>query len=161
MNIEKKERIFYQITTLICLILIVLFGIFYSAKQKIVKFSVQQTMNIQKQKINKLQQQLKKYTTPSEVTVYAYNPHINQCDSTPFITASMEKVKPGMVAVSHDLWEQGWTFGKKIYIKNIGVFRIADFMNTRHKTSIDIFMWQKKDAIKFGIQQTKACLIVE
>lgn len=47
------------------------------------------------------------------LTVTAYTPHPNETDNTPTITASMQKVRAGTVAVSRDLFKQGWVFGKK------------------------------------------------
>lgn len=89
-------------------------------------------------------------------TVTAYNAEVGQTDSTPTITAFGTKVKHRTIAVSRDLHKKGWTVGKKVVIngdvpdKYKGVYVINDLMNKRYKRSIDIFMWKKREAKKFG-----------
>jgi 3D (Asp-Asp-Asp) domain-containing protein len=94
-----------------------------------------------------------------DVTVTAYTASVKECDGTPHQTAVMTKPRPGTVAVSRDLFNSGWTFGKKVYIPGHGVFTIADLMNERHTLSIDIFMGKRKEAIAFGKNIRKAVLI--
>jgi len=89
------------------------------------------------------------------VEITAYNPLPNQTDSTPFITASLQRVKNGIVALSRDLEEEyDLQFGDRIYLildgEMIGPFEFQDRMNRRWKRRVDIFMWDKKDALKFG-----------
>lgn len=163
MKKEDMERLFYLIF-FVCLISFVIITSILLRKNIGVCKTVEKLTfetKILYEKIDELQNKLQKYNLLKTVTVSAYNPHTNQCDDTPYTTAIMEKVKPGIVAVSRDLWESGWTFGKKIYIEDLGVFRIADFMNKRYVASIDIFMWDKKEALKFGIKTKKACLILD
>lgn len=83
-------------------------------------------------------------------TVTAYSARRAETDHTPHITACQETIKRGSVAVSRDLFLHGWTFGKKIYIYQHGVFTIADLMNARFHNSVDIFMPCTQDALKFG-----------
>lgn len=111
--------------------------------------------------IDRLVKKLSDLESVIDVEVTAYNPVLEQCDSTPELNAIMEKVKPGTVAVSRDLWERGWTFGKKIYLRGLGVFRVADLMNPRHNNHVDVFMWDRKKALQFGVVNTKACLVLE
>ena len=81
-------------------------------------------------------------------TVTAYSPHVNQTNSNPQKTATMEKPKRGWTcAVSPDLIS--W-LGGRIYIKGVGVRRVNDLMNKRYTKSIDIFMEKKKNAKAFG-----------
>jgi len=94
-----------------------------------------------------------------EVTVTAYSPTVNQCDSNPQVTASMVKVRPGIVAVSRDLFDQGWVFGKKVYVKGHGIFEIADLMNKRHTQRLDIFFPDTEEARRFGIKQVQVALL--
>ena len=96
---------------------------------------------------------------PKELTVTAYTPSTDECDMDPNITASMQKVRPGTVAVSRDLFNQGWVFGKKIYIEGYGIFEITDLMNKRWIERIDIVMFSKKEAKKFGVKQRKVALL--
>lgn len=93
------------------------------------------------------------------VTVTAYNPVEEQCDSDPLIAASMRKVREGTVAVSRDLFDQGWVFGKKIRIEGLGIFEINDLMNKRFTKRVDVFMWDESEARKFGKRVTKAALL--
>jgi 3D (Asp-Asp-Asp) domain-containing protein len=94
-----------------------------------------------------------------EVTLTAYSPTVEECGPDPFTTASMTKVRPGIVAVSRDLYEQGWVFGKKVYVKGHGVFEIADLMSKRHTQRMDIFFPSTEDARQFGIKQTTVALL--
>lgn len=94
-----------------------------------------------------------------QVTVTAYTPSKNECDTDPHITASMQNVRAGTVAVSRDLFEKGWVFGKKVYITGLGIYEISDLMHKKHTNKIDIFMWNKKDALSFGRKKTMAALI--
>ncbi len=93
------------------------------------------------------------------VTVTAYTPSVEECDDNPEHTAIMTKPTPGTIAVSRDLLEAGWTFGKRVWIKNHGVFVINDLMNTRHSKQIDIVMFDKKQAVRFGKRESIAVLI--
>ena len=102
------------------------------------------------------------------LTISAYTPSVNECDSDPHITSSMNRVRLGIVAVSRDLFKEGWVFGRKIYIKNYGIFVIDDLMGKTKKVkgkkvpikqSIDIFMWNKKEARKFGIKKLDVALL--
>ena len=86
----------------------------------------------------------------AKVIVTAYSPTKRETDSTPFVTASMERVTEGGVAVSRDLFDRGWTFGKKVYIKGHGVFVINDLMNERFEKRLDIFMLKTRQAWRFG-----------
>ncbi len=92
-------------------------------------------------------------------TVTAYSPTVAQTDSTPFITANNKRVRPGIVAVSRDLFANGWKFGRKIYIKDYGVYTIDDLMNKRLRNSVDIFMFDTKKALQFGKKKIRAYLL--
>jgi len=109
--------------------------------------------------IKELKDSYSHLTISKELVVSAYNPLKEQTDLTPNITASMELIKPGMVAVSRDLFYGGWSFGKKIYIEGHGVFEIQDLMNERYKNSIDILMYHKGDAKRFGRKILRTVLI--
>ena len=75
------------------------------------------------------------------------------------ITAANTKLRPYDMAVSRDLFWKGWAFGKKVYIKGYGVFRITDLMNPRHKDRIDIYLGTKKAARKFGKKKLLVALL--
>lgn len=92
-------------------------------------------------------------------TISAYSPTVGQTDDTPFITANNKRVRDGIVAVSRDLFANGWNFGRKIYIKDLGVYTIDDLMHERMRNSLDIFMFDTDSAIKFGKKQARAYLL--
>ena len=75
------------------------------------------------------------------------------------ITASNTKVRPGIVAVSRDLFDQGYVFGKKVYIHGLGIYEIADLMNKRFINRIDVFIGSDEEAKTFGISQAKVSLL--
>lgn len=95
-----------------------------------------------------------------DVTLTAYSPRVVECGPNPTITASMTKVRPGIVAVSWDLYNQGWVFGKKVYVEGHGVFEIADLMHKRFTDRLDIFFPETEDAVRFGVQQSTATLLL-
>ena len=88
-----------------------------------------------------------------KATITAYSATESECDSDPTITASMRKVRPGTVAVSRDLFNKGWTFGGKIYIKSLGVYEINDLMHERYKNRVDVFIGDTVKARKFGVKK--------
>ncbi len=92
------------------------------------------------------------------VTVTAYNATPEQCDADPGIAASMRPVKAGTIAVSRDLFDKGWVFGKKVRLEGLGIFEINDLMAARHSKAIDIFL-ADGDAMNFGKRRAKAALL--
>ncbi|WP_419785935.1 3D domain-containing protein [Pseudodesulfovibrio sp.] len=93
------------------------------------------------------------------VTVTAYNPTTDQCDADPLIAASNRRVRQGTIAVSRDLFDQGWVFGRKVRIEGLGIFEINDLMNKRFTKRIDIFMWDETKAREFGKKNIRAALL--
>lgn len=94
------------------------------------------------------------------VSVSAYNPLVGQTDSTPFITASMQRVRSGIIALSRDIEKSfGLEFGDKVHLLGLGTFEFQDRMNKRWKRRADVFMWSKKAALRFGRQQ--AVMMIE
>lgn len=93
------------------------------------------------------------------VTVTAYSARPEETDDTPFHTAANQRVRPGSVAVSRDLFDSGWVFGKKVYIKGLGVYTINDLMAARKRNHIDIFIGDTEEARNFGVQKREAHLI--
>ena len=79
-----------------------------------------------------------------EVELSAYNAEVAQCDSDPFTMANMNRVYEGAIACSRDL-----SLGTVVEILNKR-YVCEDRMNIRYKNNIDIFMWDKQEAIKFG-----------
>jgi 3D (Asp-Asp-Asp) domain-containing protein len=94
-----------------------------------------------------------------DVTVTAYNPEEDQCDEDPYVAASMRRVRSGTIAVSRDLFRQGWVFGRKVRIEGLGIFEINDLMNKRFSNRIDVFMWDRNQAEAFGRRRAQAALL--
>jgi 3D (Asp-Asp-Asp) domain-containing protein len=92
----------------------------------------------------------------SNVTVKgtSYNAVIAQTDSTPDETACGVKPRVGSIAVSQDLFYKGWTCGKWVKIKRLGVFEITqvlDVMHYRKTKQIDIVKATEEEALQFGV----------
>ena len=102
---------------------------------------------------------LKEGTKPVSVTVTAYSPRLTETDDTPFTTAFMTAVKPGTIAVSRDLFLDGWIPGRKVYIYRVGVFTISDLMHHRKQNQLDIFFPSTSQAIQFGVKKSRAILL--
>lgn len=94
-----------------------------------------------------------------EVTLTAYSPTVEECGPDPLTTASQTKVRRGIVAVSRDLFDQGWVFGKKVYVKGHGVYEITDLMSKRHTQRMDIFFPNTEEAKRFGVKQVTVALL--
>ncbi len=85
------------------------------------------------------------------VTVTAYSGSENETDSDPGHTAIMIHPEIGTVAVSQDLIDEGWTFGKSVYLAGIGIYRIGDLMSENATQAVDIYMGKDpKQAKAFG-----------
>lgn len=86
--------------------------------------------------------------------VTAYTPSENETDDTPYTTAFLKNVHPKYIAVSRPIIEKlKWKPGDKVYIDGIGIRIIGDLMNKRFSDyRIDLFMWKKEDALKWGIK---------
>ena len=94
-----------------------------------------------------------------EVTATAYTSNSSQTDSTPFLTAWGDTLKPGMkaIAVSRDLIDMGLSHGVEITIEGFeGQYIVLDKMNKRWTKKIDIYMgldleraqqWGKKKVV--------------
>ncbi len=83
-------------------------------------------------------------------TVTFYTPSSDETDSTPHITASGARVRSGICAISRDLEEFGFTFGRSIYVEGLGSFEIQDRMHRRWKNRIDILVMSKRQARRLG-----------
>jgi 3D (Asp-Asp-Asp) domain-containing protein len=93
------------------------------------------------------------------VEVSAYSASKEECDVDPQIAASMQPPRPGTVAVSRDLFDMGWTFGKRVYLKGMGPYIINDVMNHRYQMRVDVFIDHKRAAKEFGVRTTEAILL--
>lgn len=116
-----------------------------------------------------LMQQSSRVETVQNVLVTAYSPTKRETDDTPYITASNKPVSEGSIAVSRDLFMDGWVFGKSVFIQcgslsearrgHCGIFIITDVMNRRWEKRLDIFIHDTKKAKKFGKKERLAVLL--
>jgi len=117
-------------------------------------------VNLQNRIIKDLEIQIKMKDIDSlQLVVTAYTNSEDECDKDPNITAVLTKVRPGIVAVSSDLLAKGWTFGRRVYIEGVGIFTIEDRMNRRWTERMDIFLYSKNDARKFGKRKLTVVLL--
>jgi LysM repeat protein len=89
------------------------------------------------------------------VTATAYSSHRGQTDSTPFLAAWNNRIRPGMkiIAVSRDLLTRyGLRNGSRVKIGGLpGYYTVRDKMNKRFKKRIDIYMGtNRRRALKWG-----------
>lgn len=83
------------------------------------------------------------------VTITAYSSDPEQTDSTPFITASGEHVRDGIIAANF------LDFGTNVTIPELfgeKIFTVEDRLHARFSDRIDIWMPTKEDAKQFGRQ---------
>ncbi len=161
-----KVLINYTITPILCALMVILAVVVVVKQQEIDTLRhklvlSEHTAEARKNMVEEVRLLQKAMATPSvrNVTVTAYNPTTSQCDSDPLIAASMRKVRLGTIAVSRDLFDQGWVFGRKVRIEGIGIFEVNDLMNKRFTQRVDIFMWDEDQARQFGKKNIKAALL--
>ncbi len=114
-------------------------------------------LEIQKKDLNDLKNKIASSQDIIEaITVTAYPPLEKHTDSTPFTTAFMTRVRPGIVALSRDVEKRhNLKAGDKIILAGIGEFTFEDRMNRRHKNRADIWMPTLDDCRQFGVKRTK------
>lgn len=96
----------------------------------------------------------------------AYNSLASQTDSTPHITATGTRTRPGVIALSRDLLKV-FPYGTRVHIQDLTgkynfknrVFIVEDTMNKRKRNSVDIWMYSYRSAIQFGARQVRVTAI--
>ncbi|OLV17963.1 3D domain-containing protein [Deinococcus marmoris] len=98
------------------------------------------------------------------VRATAYNSLAGQTDSTPFITATGTRTRPGVVALSRDML-RSFPYGTRITIEDLSgrynnllrgrTFIVEDTMAARKTGSLDIWMGSRRDALNFGARQVR------
>ncbi|QFP76468.1 hypothetical protein [Deinococcus sp. AJ005] len=98
------------------------------------------------------------------VRATAYNSLAGQTDSTPFITATGTRTRPGVVALSRDML-RSFPYGTRITIEDLSgrynnllrgrTFIVEDTMAARKTGSLDIWMSTHSQAINFGARQVR------
>jgi len=92
------------------------------------------------------------------VTATAYNSLVAQTDGQPTLTASGERLAPGMraIAVSRDLEQAGLRFGTRVEIDGHGEWVVLDRMAPRWRRKIDLYMGTDEAAARrFGRQTVR------
>ncbi len=117
-----KILINYTLTPVLCAIMVVLAVVVVVKQQEIdgLKHKLvlaEQTAEARKNMVEEARLLQKAMSMPPvrNVTVTAYNPTTSQCDADPLIAASMRKVRSGTIAVSRDLFNQGWVLPQGPY----------------------------------------------
>ncbi|MDO4246129.1 MAG: hypothetical protein Q4C89_08910 [Deinococcus sp.] len=91
------------------------------------------------------------------VKATAYNSLANQTDSTPHITATGTRTRPGVIALSRDLLRV-FPYGTRVTLQDLSgrynfsgrVFVVEDTMHPRKTNQVDIWMPTYNEAIRFG-----------
>jgi 3D (Asp-Asp-Asp) domain-containing protein len=93
------------------------------------------------------------------VTASAFNSSAEQTDAQPHVTASGERLRPGMraIAVSRDLERAGLTFGTRVQIDGLnGEWVVLDRMASRWRRKIDVYMGNDEAAARrFGKRKVR------
>lgn len=93
-----------------------------------------------------------------EFSISAYTLRKSECNDDLANTAIMEKPIPGYTAaISRD---HLYLLNKKVYIQDVGVFKINDLMNKRFENSLDILLGNVISAKKFG-RKIKKVVVIE
>lgn len=98
----------------------------------------------------------------------AYNADVSQTDSTPFITATGARVGAGQAALSRDLLSR-IPYGSVIRLTSVrgpgcggyatGNLTVTDTMHPRKRNQVDVFMWSKASALKWGSCQAELKIV--
>lgn len=86
-----------------------------------------------------------------KISVTAYT--LKECYHNKGKTASGERVKTGIVAVSRDLERKGLKLGTKIKISNMGTFVVKDRTSHKNRGNVDVYMPSHTSALRFGRQK--------
>ncbi len=89
------------------------------------------------------------------VKATAYSSDVGQTDSSPFITATGSRVRPGVIALSRDLLRT-FPYGSRVTLQDSAgiltgrVFIVEDTMNVRMANTVDIWMGSRAQAYQWG-----------
>ena len=90
------------------------------------------------------------------VTVTAYSSTVDQCDSSPFITANGTRVRDGIIATN------ALAFGTKVKFPSVygdKIFTVEDRMNKRYYDRADIWFETREEAKMFGIKKLEMVVV--
>jgi 3D (Asp-Asp-Asp) domain-containing protein len=90
-----------------------------------------------------------------EIMVTGYASAATETDSSPSVTASMTRVRPGCLALSRDLLRTftrnaPFDFGDWVVLPGVGVFIVEDTMHERWERRGDIWFPSRSDALRWG-----------
>lgn len=107
-----------------------------------------------------------------------YNSHVNQTDSTPFITATGARTRFGIVAVSRDLLGSDLPYGSLVRLRDLGsyytgrgagafqhlldeqgLFIVEDTMHARKTQQLDVWFPDYSTAINWGVRRIEVELV--
>lgn len=91
--------------------------------------------------------------------ITAYSPSIDECDSTPYITATNDSVRIGCVAAD----PRFLPMGSLIIIPGYNNDKVCEVMDTGKKIKkrkLDVFFWTKEEAKEFGLKRNRNVLLV-
>lgn len=88
--------------------------------------------------------------TMSIVTVTAYH----HCPGSKGITASGQRVKRGIIAVSRDLERNlQLRYGDRLLLHGMGVYEFQDRMASRWHKKVDVYLDSQRKAYRFGVKR--------
>jgi 3D (Asp-Asp-Asp) domain-containing protein/LysM repeat protein len=125
------------------------------AKEKLARKRRQKQSRIERAKRIFKETGSKKFKHRLRIVATAYTSHRSQTDSTPFLAAWNNRIRPGMkiIAVSPDLIRRyGITNGVRVKIGGLpGTYVVRDKMNPRLHNHIDIYMGtNRRRALRWG-----------
>lgn len=132
---KKKSSVVYKQTVL---------------KSKSQISGVQTTGNFEERELGETE--LIKVAYTKYVTLTAYSSTVDQCDSTPFITANGTHVHDGTIAANF------LRFGTKVRIPEYfgdQIFTVEDRTHPRYGDRVDIWMETRQQALNFGKRRLK------
>lgn len=87
----------------------------------------------------------------------AYSSHAAQTDSTPNITATGTRTRPGVVALSPDL-RRIFPYGTRVWLtdpatgRRMGPYVVEDSTSARKTRTVDIWMYSRSEALRWGVR---------
>jgi len=107
-----------------------------------------------------------------------YNSHPNQTDSTPHVTATGQRTRFGIIAVSRDLLQHSLPYGSLVRIRDLGsyqsgrgsgkfqrllddqeLFIVEDTMHPRKRQQVDVWFDSYAGAVDWGVRQVEIQVI--
>ena len=174
LNPQKVETVVVSAFVSIVMITLVVFTLsYYSLSQRVGNLTkevsilkeIEKVRIIQARQANTISAQFVELISAKGINrsriirVTGYTACVEECDDDPQVTASMRRVRPGQtVAVSRDLYKQGWTFGKRIWIEGYGEKEITDLMHERFKKRMDLLMSNKAVASRINTDRQAVLL---